>query len=454
MPGHKRREIVPHLPYGMDITEIDGFDNLHDAEGILQEAQMRAAKLYGAQESFYLVNGSTCGLLASISAALPRGGRILVARNCHKAVYHGISLWNLKADYLYPKMTQMGILGDITPEMVAAALKKQDYDGILITSPTYDGVISDIGGIAAIAHSYGIPLIVDEAHGAHLGIHQAFPESAVTQGADLVVQSLHKTMPSLTMTALLHRQGDLVTSEQVQRYLNYYETSSPSYVLMAGMEACIRYVSQKKDILFTTHQRNLAAFYEASKALSTVHVILPDEVCGCCYQFDPSKIIITTTKAEINGRRLYELLLHKYGLQMEMCTQTYVLAMSSMMDDKDAYDRLMAALVEIDKSVCAEMGTEINCIKHAISYEAIETRALLPIGQAEDLARKERQFLQLEDAQDRIAAEFVYMYPPGIPVLAPGELITEQQIRELVSCKTAGFVVHGLNEKGQIPVLL
>jgi arginine decarboxylase len=183
MPGHKRKVDWISDVYDIDITEIDGFDNLHHAEGILKEAQQRAADLYGSKHCYYLVNGSTCGILASICAAVGKRGKILVARNSHKAVYHALFLSELVAEYLYPAVTECGIQGQITPQQVEDALKSdQEIAAVVITSPTYEGIISDIEGIAGIVHAYGIPLIVDSAHGAHLGFGGEFPENATWGG--------------------------------------------------------------------------------------------------------------------------------------------------------------------------------------------------------------------------------------------------------------------------------
>ena len=217
MPGHKRQSLHFPNPYAIDITEIDGFDNLHHAEGILKEAQERAAELYGSRECFYLINGSTCGLLAAISAAAKRGETVLVARNCHKAVYHALFLRELSANYLYPVITENGIMGQITAEQVEEALSQDPtIKTVILTSPTYEGIGSDIGKISTVAHRHGAALIVDEAHGAHFGFGAGFPENAVRQGADAVIMSLHKTLPSFTQTALLHLCSDRISSAEVK----------------------------------------------------------------------------------------------------------------------------------------------------------------------------------------------------------------------------------------------
>ena len=245
--------------YGLDITEIDGFDNLHQTVGILKREQEKAARLYGAEQTYFLVNGSTGGILSAIGAVTEKGGRLLMGRNCHKSVYHGAYLQELEVSYLYPELLEYGmtgttavagtgngtitgtIAGAVVPESVEEKLRKEpDIGAVLITSPTYEGVVSDVRKIAAIAHRYGKPLVVDEAHGAHFSLSSYFPESAVHQNADLVIQSLHKTLPALTQTGVLHVSGERTDDNRVEEMLRIFQTSSPSYVLMAGIDRCVR----------------------------------------------------------------------------------------------------------------------------------------------------------------------------------------------------------------------
>ena len=261
MPGHKRNPDSGFLPemYKIDITEIDGFDNLHQAEGIIKNAQEKAASLYHSKETFYLINGSTVGILTSIAALSDRGKKLIMARNCHKAVYHGAFLNQLETEYIYPKMIEeFGISDGITAQQVEDKIQEiilregisdeqagKLIAGIVVTSPTYDGILSDVNSIVKIAHNYGIPVIVDQAHGAHFGFHSAFPENAVSDGADLVIHSTHKTLPAPTQTALLHYNSLLVSLETVKKYLRIYQSSSPSYVLMAGIDSCMDFVKRE-----------------------------------------------------------------------------------------------------------------------------------------------------------------------------------------------------------------
>lgn len=459
MPGHKRKWRAAADPYAIDITEIDGFDNLHHAEEILKDAQERAAELYGSKQAYYLVNGSTCGLLAAIGAACRRRGSILVARNCHKAVYHGIYMQELTAHYVYPKINAYGIACAITPEQIAKELSQHpDVDAVLLTSPTYEGVVSDIARIAELAHAHGIPLIVDEAHGAHFGLtgNEVFPDSAVHCGADLVVQSLHKTLPSYTQTALLHVCSDRVPSKRVEQFLDIYETSSPSYILMAGMERCIRYMRELGAQELCRFRERLDWFGSRMAALRRLKLIgRADFSKEQAFGFDASKLLLYTGNAGITGKALYDMLLQDYGLQMEMAAGNYVLAMTSLMDTEDGFERLEAALLEIDAqlsqkspdNVTASSASE-NVSQFAQLYTPQEQ--VCTIAEALDSAQ---EAVELKNATGRIVADYIYLYPPGIPLLAPGERITEKAVRDICLCLESGFTVHGLLPDEQVAVM-
>ena len=206
MPGHKRNINEGVCPYAYDITEIEGFDNLHEPMGILRLAMEEAAAFYESDKTYFLVNGSTCGLLSAICALTAKEDKVLVARNCHKAVYNALFLHELMPVYIYPEYIEAwGISGGISPYKLAYLLEEhKEIRVVVITSPTYEGVVSDIEKIAAIVHEKQRILIVDEAHGAHFGMHGELPRPALSKGADVVIQSLHKTLPALTQTALLH----------------------------------------------------------------------------------------------------------------------------------------------------------------------------------------------------------------------------------------------------------
>lgn len=446
MPGHKRNMKMEADLYSIDITEIEGFDNLHDAREILGRAQERAADLYGAGKSYYLVNGSTCGILSAVSAAVKKGGNLLMARNCHKAVYHAAYLRELSVSYLYPVITAYGIQGVITPESVYAALcEDPDIQAVILTSPTYDGIVSDIAAIAEIVHRFGIPLIVDEAHGAHLGFHSYFPETAVRLGADVVIQSMHKTLPSFTQTALLHLNSERISGAKIEQFLDIYETSSPSYVLMAGMDRCVRILTEQSKILFEEYANKLKAFYRASEKLNAVKVLRFDELPQQeCYRTDSSKIVISARESGLSGKQLYEILLEQYHLQMEMCSGDYVLAMTSILDTQEGFDRLWQALHEVDQT-CEKTGLQGSETKKEISGFIARMYApnekAMEISEAADCKTTD---CMLDQAVGKIAGDYIYLYPPGIPVLVPGERITGKLIENIRECVELGLDIKGV----------
>lgn len=463
MPGHKRQPLDFPNPYEIDITEIDGFDNLHHAAGILAEAQQRAADLYGSKECFYLINGSTCGLLAAISAAGKRGEKILVARNSHKAVYHALFMRELHAEYLYPEITASGIQGQITPEQVKRAFfEHPDIAAVVITSPTYEGIVSDVEGIAEIVHEHGVPLIVDEAHGAHFGFGAGFPENAVKQGADAVIMSLHKTMPAFTQTALLHLCSDRIEADKVKKYLDIYETSSPSYLLMAGMDFCIQKMEREGQQQFLNYRKKLDCFYESLRNLKYLHVMCRKDLsAGEAFDWDDSKIVIFTGNSGMTGEQLYQKLLQEYHLQMEMVSGYYVLAMTSMMDTEDGFHRLSAALHELDglAGQSSRQPENENILKVSLQGDNLsKTRRQLETSngfiarmyqrnlkemelcQAWDFSKKEVSF---EEAAGQMAADFIYLYPPGIPMIVPGEIITAEFLDRIRECQEQKLSVEG-----------
>ena len=439
MPGHKRVALDDWNPYITDITEIEGFDNLHQAKGILLTAQQKAAKVYGSKEAFYLINGSTCGILAAISATVKKGGTILVARNCHKAVYNGILLRELNTIYAYPEITECGIQGQITVEnLEALILENPEIEAVLITSPTYDGVVSDIEGIAKMVHSYNLPLIVDAAHGAHLGFVSSFPSNPIQLGADVVIESVHKTLPAFTQTALLHLCSSRVSANKIRRYLGIYETSSPSYILMAGIERCIEYLEQRGSSDLEKLAERLKTFYQRTKNLVNIKVLQASDLKKEeAYAFDPSKILIFSKNKYVTGNDIYQILLDKYHIQMEMVSGQYVLALSSVMDTEEGFERLILALEEMDQSPIFSESREATSGK--VTYPKLN--AILPIHKVEELDMEE---VLLEESAGKLAGEYLYLYPPGIPLIVPGEEITEEFIMRIREYQQKGLSVTGL----------
>ena len=456
MPGHKRNgEIMENgLPYQIDITEIEGFDDLHHARELLKEAQERAARVYHAEETCYLINGSTSGILSGLLGCTHKGGRILAARNCHKSVYAAIYMHELDVEYIYPEYDEKtGLNGAIDADAVRRILLedrtehcgKTTISAIVITSPTYDGVVSDIRRIADTVHEFGIPLIVDEAHGAHFGFHPYFPENANQQGADVVIHSLHKTLPSLTQTALIHLNGNLINRERVRKYVHMLQTSSPSYVLMASMDECIRFLEREQDA-FVLYQERLKKLRRELKKLKKLQLVETNA-------YDCSKIVISTKNTvkgqEVyTGKILYEELLTSYHLQMEMASREYVLAMTSVCDTEEGFRRLKEALFQIDESLERK---EID----NTSMELPRLQRVYTSAEAENLSEEKSnvEILLPKECQERISLEYAYVYPPGIPLIVPGERISKKAVELLQLYEKSGFDIEGLKQSGRIRIL-
>ena len=447
MPGHKRQTGIPGMEklYQIDITEIEGFDDLHHPRGILKEAQERAARVFQAEETHFLINGSTVGILSALAGVTRRGDTVLVARNCHKSVYHAIYMKELKPVYLYPGFDQeTGLNTQISPEDVRRALEADPtIRVVVIVSPTYEGIVSDVEKIGEETHARGIPLIVDEAHGAHFGFHPYFPGNSNTKGADLVVQSLHKTLPSLTQTALLHMNGSYVNRREVRRYLDMLQTSSPSYVLMASIDDCVCRLEEKGDELWEPYVERLKWLRGELEKLKALELIrLPGQ--------EPSKLVISTRKTSMTGRQLQELLLERYHLELEMAAGSYALAMTSPGDTREGMERLARALMDVDEMAGLMYNADKSCGE--FQYPCLE-QVCTSAGMADrrrDGALGER--VPWEESEGMVSFEYAYLYPPGIPLIVPGERINGEAVEILCRYREMGFAIEGLDKEGWIEV--
>ena len=441
MPGHKRNFKEGLNPYTYDITEIDGFDNLHEPMGILRIAMEEAARFYESDKTYFLVNGSTCGLLSAICALTAKNDRILVARNCHKAVYNAIYLNELQPVYIYPEyIEEFGVYGGISPYKIQYFLDENpDIRVVVITSPTYEGVVSNIEKIAEIVHEKKGVLIVDEAHGAHFGMHADLPKTALSQGADVVIQSLHKTLPALTQTALLHIKSSRVEAKQIEEYLRIYQTSSPSYVLMASITECINTIKGEGIFLFEPYVRRLMVMLKHAKEFT--HIKLMDKsIVGknSVADFDISKFVISLKGTGHTGRWLYDNLLERFHLQLEMCSGDYAIAMTSIMDSEEGLLRLFKALVELDRDLRV-YGEDLKKSTNEMTLMDYRLPTAI-VSESISAARgKESEPLKLERAAGKISTEYVYLYPPGIPVIAPGEIVTGEVISLIQKYKKSGL---------------
>lgn len=446
MPGHKRNQkFKMENPYAIDVTEVTGLDNLHSPEGVIKQLLDDISEMYGSDMSWLLVNGSTCGILSAVTSCCHHGARVLVARNCHKAVYNAIDLLELRPVYLYPDgeggdMEGLGIAGTIRPEAVECALRKySDIACVIITSPTYEGVVSPVKQIAETAHQFQVPLIVDEAHGAHFNWHEAFPDTALTEGADIVIESLHKTLPAFTQTAVLHMRKGLVDEERLRWSLQTYQSSSPSYLLMAGAERCFSYLGKEGKEDFEIYMKNLKWFYHEMQGLR--HLRLFES-----RQKEKSKLVIATDRTSLSGRELKACLFEQYRIELEMSCGDYCIAMTSVCDERSHFERLADALKDIDSHLTGSTSEKNSGFRyewqppeiHMYSYEA---------------AGCKKRWTVLAEAAGRIAAEPVIVYPPGVPLVVGGEVVSDEMVQLLMKEAETGGVIQGV-ENGGINVLV
>lgn len=440
MPGHKRNfPIVGETPLKeIDVTEVEGTDDLHDPEGIILKSMEKTAELYGSYFCRYVVNGSTCGILSAIYAFTERGDRVLVARNCHKSVYNAINICGLLPVYVTPEYDdEFSINGSISPALVEKALNEYpDIKLCVLTSPTYEGVVSDISAISKILHEKNIPLAVDEAHGAHLGFSEYFPKGAIKSGADCVIHSTHKTLPCLTQTAAVHICKSLWSGEELQEAcqklteaLGIFETSSPSYVLMSSIDQCMNYLSENSEKAFESYKNMLEDFSEKAKDLKYIKILCKGndkkENHKSFYDFDSGKLVISLKNTSLGGAEFEKILREKYKIQTEMTSLNYCVAMTSFCDSEKGFEMLFNALSHIDQEYGAE---NIFINENTMGGKIIEP----PVSIYE--ARKcQKEYVSLEEAEGKICGEYVFAYPPGIPIFAPGELITKELTEEIKS---------------------
>ena len=492
----KSRENFWNGVYAHDFTEAKDLDDMHEPEMFIADSLAEMKKVYGTFATYMLVNGSTSGLMTAIHATCRRGDIILAARNCHKAVYNAICMLELEPEYIVPDYVDMrwhcganqsmsdrmtdacgkddcetregtdirgegdretpertDILGDISPDKLERAINTMIADGrkpsaVIITSPTYEGVISDIRIIAEIAHRYGIYLIVDEAQGAHLNFMEGH-ETAMEQGADIVIESLHKTMPALTQTSLLHVMNPKL-DERVRRYLQIFQTSSPSYIFMQSMEKAVAFgVNNKAE--FVKYGRRLEIFAEKCDSLRNIRLFRSCDACKV-FDHDEGRLVFVVRPGTVDGSgqiftgvMLADILADRYGLIVEMASVSYVICISSVVDSVDSYDILFKAIEEIDS------GLEYRSIvdgSRAMDIISGRRSAVVP-GKAWDGTS---EMVPLELSVGRISGAFVYAYPPGIPVLAPGEIVDERAVCGIDTMIRSGLNVSGV-DNGCIAVL-
>lgn len=472
MPGHKRRllTIFPELvenPFLIDVTEVSDLDEFHHRSGIIRQAFDRAAEIYGADKSYYLVNGSTVGILAAISAVCKEGDSLIVARNCHTSVYNAIRLLKLKPIYVMPAWNdELQMFGGVAPDAVKRILKSHsNVKAVVVVSPTYEGVVSDVEKLSKVSHKYNIPLIVDAAHGAHFEYmanvnetisgtnYKNIPQPAIRLGADIVVESIHKTLPAMTQCALLHQNSRLVDNGRLEEFLSIYQSTSPSYVFMASMEACIEKMHHERDGLFIVYKELLRQYRERFQGLTHIHLVRETDFKKYnAAGYDDGKLVFCVEDCQIvlpelggepvpfTGVMLGKMLEQEYGQLMEMSADNYVIALTSVADTQEGFESLYQAIEAIDGQLTKREQAADTIDNGKLNLYSVLPEQKMQIAEAKDCTIER---IGLLEAKGRISGDYIYPYPPGIPVVTPGEVISAQIIEQIQRA-----VSHGINIKG------
>ena len=438
MPGHKLGKIYDKLGYTnivkniykMDTTEISGTDNLHSPEGVIKESQERAAKVFKSEGTYYLVNGSTCGIQGAIMAICGPKDKIIVNRDCHQSVISACILGDVDPIYIYPQIDkENNILQGIKVEDTLSTIENNiDAKAILVTYPTYYGMTYDLEKICKYAHDKGMVVIVDEAHGSHLGLSDKLPRTALEQGADIVIQSTHKTLPSFTQSSMIHIQGNRIDKEKLSTMLRMIESSSPSYILMSSLELAVDIYENNGNELMKELLNNIDDFKLNMKNNKLINLY---------NQHDKTKIFVSSKEIGLTGYKLDEILREKYNIQVELSNYYGVLLICTLGNEKNDFISLETALSNITQKY--NKNKRIEDIEYPIE---IPIKKLSP----REAFYNSKKSVKIYESIGKICGEYVIPYPPGISLLSPGEVITKEIIDYILLCSKKGMNVSGIKD--------
>lgn len=447
MPGHKGSQLYKKLGYGevlerlmdCDITEIPGADNLFQTEDVILEVMEKYRRLYGSKRSYLLVNGSSVGLIAGILSCTRRGDKVIMARNSHKSIFNAMRLGGLDPVYLFPEiLEEYGILGGISPDEVGRLIDENPEAAcVVLPSPNYYGICSDIRAIAEVCHERDKVLIVDQAHGAHLKfMGEDYPMSAEEGGADIVINSTHKTLASWTQTAVMNVMSGRVDLNVIEDNLQILESSSPSYPLMMSLDinADILLDEDKRKAVFGEWTGAVDEFYERAGDVPGLRIIEDP-------MLDRTKLNMDMSALGLNGNQLEELLNEK-GIFVELVTGNIIMGMTGIGTTR----KHVAGLIEALKDIASDRGPVYP------AREAKEQPGILTFKPERAVVPEEKESAKLDDCAGRVCAGSIIPYPPGIPLLCPGEIITEEVIDYVKRIRSMGEKVIGVSLEGEILV--
>lgn len=449
VPGHKQGRGNPELTeklgptaLGIDLTCMEGLDNILNPLDVIKEAQDLAADAFRAEHAYFLVNGTTSGIQAMIMAVCAPGEKLIVPRNAHRSVISGLILSGVQPVYLQPEVDQrFGITHGITPQDVERALREHpDARGVFVINPTYYGVASDLAGIVEVAHARNVPVLVDEAHGAHLCFHPELPPSAMEAGADLSAASTHKLAGSLTQSSLLLHQGNLVNPQRVKGVLNLTQTTSPSYILLTSLDFARKQMALAGTRLLAGVLRKARWVRKQLSRLPGIELLEEEHIEGRpgCRYLDPTKITMNVQQLGLSGQEVESILRHKYRIQVELSDLYNIILLLSIGDSWEMVQHLVASIQDLVQSL--GKGGSISKF----------SRALPPLPAAlvspRDAFYGETKTVTLDAAEGEISAEMIMAYPPGIPLICPGERFTREIIDYVRILKAEGLILQGTED--------
>lgn len=446
VPGHKHGKGIPELVsyvgermLHMDVNGMKDLDFFNNPTGVIYEAQKLFAKAFDAKDAYFLVNGTTSGIQAMIMSTCKPGDEIIMPRNAHVSAISGIILSGAIPVYVEPEINEeLGIANGVDTETIKKAIESHpNAKAVFVINPTYYGFTSDLKTIVDVAHKNKMVVLVDEAHGAHMYFHEEFPLPAIKQGADMCALSMHKTGGSLTQSSALLIGNTRIETDKVKHVLNLIYTSSASYLLMCSLDIARKQMAMKgRELLKDT--LDLARW--ARKEINEIDGIygFGKELVGNqgCYDFDETKLGINVRKLGYTGYEIENKLRKEYNIQLELSDINNVLAVISIGDNIENVKRLINSLKEISKKSRIQSYNKINCFPRC-------TRAAISPREA---YYKKKQLIKLSDSEDRIAGEMIMAYPPGIPVICIGEIITKEIIEYINILKNEDCTLQGTTD--------
>lgn len=440
MPGHKGRGRFAEWKQ-LDLTEISGADNLHHPRGVIREVEEKIAQLYGSDHCALLVGGSTAGLQAALLGNTCEGDKMLVASNCHRSVFSALALGGIEPILVHPDIDPvLGVGAAIDPRCVEAMCKAHpEIKALVMVSPTYFGNISQIGVLADILHRHNKLLIVDEAHGAHLHFCPGLPDSAVDAGADCVIQSTHKILGSLTQTGLIHCCGTRLDWQRTRRFLAMLQSSSPSNPLMVSIEAAVDEADEQGEAVFSRITEAWQAQKAKEKATDFIRLYNTEA-------FDYSKWLLMI--GDDRGLEIAERLREDYHIECELAEKNFILAMTGIGTTASDLSALSKAIDDINRREKA--GIHRRQQTEATGLSQWQYRPMMTLREA--LFLHKTQKWPLSQAAGKIAGNYIIPYPPGIPIVLPGEKITTEMISYLAERMAEGLEILGVDD-GNVEII-